>query len=207
MNTSKPFFLKYLPYILALYLSIIVISYFFFDQKIALYFHDMSLSHSKLLSLGSELISPECSLVVMPVLFYLFRIVRKKEKLGNKILLIILAVACGNFIASILKIGLGRARPELYFLYQDYGFKFIGMSNLWLSFPSGHAMTMGAFAGAFSCFVPRLSFLFNVLALLFSFIRVIQTKHFLSDIFAGVLVGMLVAQWLYIQMNKAQYRM
>ena len=139
---------------------------------------------------------------VWPILFFLFRFIYKKEILGNRCLLILISIPTANLFTEILKKLLGRVRPELLFSHDQYGFTFISHSNLFSSFPSGHACTIGAICGAFACFYPRLWLPLLLLALVLSFSRVILSAHYCSDVIAGVLIGILTAQQIYKLMKK-----
>lgn len=189
-----------------LFILIIILSYFFLDRPIAEYFYRESLSEKKVLTLFSYAISPIANLVCWPALFFLIRMIYKKEILGNRILFISLSIACSNLAASFVKIVLGRARPEMFFLHQIYGFQFLGTTNLDFSFPSGHACTVGAILASFACFFPTRFFYFSLLAVGLSFIRVMQNHHFLSDILAGAAIGFIIAPFVFFQMKKAHYQ-
>jgi hypothetical protein len=56
--------------------------------------------------------------------------------------------------------------------------------------------------GALACLYPRLTLPFVLLGLTLAFTRVILSQHFLSDIVAGFVIGILIAQWIYRVMQK-----
>ena len=101
----------------------------------------------------------------------------------------------GGVLVQIPKVILGRARPELWFDDQQYGFFGAGMDATFRSFPSGHATT--AFCVAFMLwpFVPfRWRWVLLVFAVIVSMARVVLLKHYASDILAGALLAYLVCK-------------
>ncbi|MFI5333936.1 MAG: phosphatase PAP2 family protein, partial [Chlamydiales bacterium] len=113
-------------------------------------------------------------------------------------------VAVSYSICFVLKGVLARANPGLLFSKNAYGFFFFSHDFFKLAFPSGHATTISAAAATFAYFFPRYSLLFVLLAIFMAFSRVVTGAHFLSDIFAGVLLGTCTAQWVCVQIAKVE---
>ena len=102
------------------------------------------------------------------------------------------AVALAGIANDIIKLFVGRARPmvdpqELRPFTFGYNYQ---------SFPSGHAAVAFALAFAFSAILPRLRWLFLILAAVVASSRVILDVHHLGDVIASVLVAMLIVHWL-----------
>lgn len=180
----------------------IIVCYLFVDIPVAKYFQHLSIPLKASAEFLTNLIDPKYHSFIWPVLYFLFRFLFKKEILGNRCLLILISIAVANAVTEFIKKLLGRARPELLFSHDQYGFTFFSYSDLFSSFPSGHACTIGAICGAFACFYPRLWLPLFFLSLILAFTRVILTVHFLSDVLAGVMIGFLIAQWIYKVMKK-----
>lgn len=154
----------------------------------------------------THLIDPLYYFILAPAAFFWVRFRLHKEAFGNRLLLIALAVPLSVLATDLLKVLCGRDRPELLFLYGQYGFHlFAGMSNAEFSFPSGHACTAGAIMASLACFYPKRSWYYLLLAFLLAFSRVGLTQHYLSDILAGVLIGLVVAQGTYCAMKKEKF--
>jgi membrane-associated phospholipid phosphatase len=107
-------------------------------------------------------------------------------------LYLFLAVALSGIANDIVKEFVGRARPmvnpqELRPFYFGYDYQ---------SFPSGHAATVFGLAFALSAILPRLRWLFLILATVVASSRVILDVHHLGDVIASVLVALLIVHWL-----------
>ncbi|MBI5521935.1 MAG: phosphatase PAP2 family protein [Desulfarculus sp.] len=100
------------------------------------------------------------------------------------------SVALSGILVQVCKHLFGRPRPRLALPSDEY-FGPTFQSDL-LSFPSGHATTSLAVAAALSVFYPRLAWLFYLLAALISLGRVVGNSHYLSDVLAGALLGLMV---------------
>lgn len=103
-----------------------------------------------------------------------------------------LAVALSGITNDIIKELVGRARPtvdpqELRPFYFGYDYQ---------SFPSGHAATVFGLAFALSAILPRLRWLFLILAGVVASSRVILNVHHLGDVIASVVVALLIVHWL-----------
>ncbi|HEY2889703.1 MAG TPA: phosphatase PAP2 family protein [Dongiaceae bacterium] len=107
-------------------------------------------------------------------------------------LYLFLAVALSGIANDIVKAFVGRARPQIepqelrpFFFGYDYQ-----------SFPSGHAATAFGLAFGLSALLPRLRWLFVILAAVVASSRVILNVHHLGDVIASVVVALLVVRWL-----------
>lgn len=100
------------------------------------------------------------------------------------------SVPISGLLVQVCKHLVGRPRPRLALSANEY-FGPTFQSDL-LSFPSGHATTSFAVAAALSVFYPRLAWLFYLLAALISLGRVVGNSHYLSDVLAGALLGLMV---------------
>lgn len=106
---------------------------------------------------------------------------------------IFLGVGVPGLLANLLKRIIGRGRPDEF---DNVGaFSFQNIVNDWnfQSFPSGHATTAIAMAFVVGFLWPRLFALFLVIGVVVSMSRVPVGMHYPSDVFGGLIVGMLGA--------------
>lgn len=200
MRTKETYFLK--PLVLILVACACILSYFFFDLPITKHFEHISSSLKFAAKKISMLIDSDTQETLWPLLFFAFRFVWKKELLANRFLLLMLSIPITNFVMKLIKMLLGRARPELFFSSEQFGFTFFSTIDPLQSMPSGHACSIGAACGAFACFYPKATLPLVILALLLAFSRVILAEHYLGDIIAGVAIGFFMSQWIYSVMRK-----
>lgn len=102
-----------------------------------------------------------------------------------------LSVGASGLLANLMKYIVGRARPKhlepLGFGYFDP----LSFNSSFLSFPSGHSITIAAFATVLALRFPRYTILFAGLALLVGTSRVIVGAHYPSDVIMGLTIGLL----------------
>lgn len=103
------------------------------------------------------------------------------------------AVALSNLAVNALKLIVGRARPKFFDTHGSHHFSPFAGSSDYFSFPSGHAATAFAAAIVAGSLWPWLRPGFLGVAALIAISRVMTGKHYLADILAGALIGILVA--------------
>lgn len=204
LSKKPPYFLKNLSILTLLIALSAALSYFFIDLPLTEFFH----SHfPPLLSLPvqfiTDLISPLIQAFFWPILYFLFRFVWHRKKEANICLLALLSIALSNGVIEILKRLVGRARPELWWNQHFFGFLPLEWQDLFLSFPSGHAGTVGALVGVFAALFPRYRYLWLFLGVISAFTRVVLGMHYLSDIIAGLWIGICIGQKMY-QIMKSE---
>lgn len=114
---------------------------------------------------------------------------------------LLIAVIISGLTCDVLKIICGRARPQLFFSNQQYGFYFWQFHSRFHSFPSGHSTTIAALGTACSLMWPRTRWFFLLIITVVAISRVIVGAHYLSDVMIGVYLGFLVTYWLYERFN------
>jgi lipid A 4'-phosphatase len=107
---------------------------------------------------------------------------------------IFVAVGASGLAVDALKILVGRTRPKLFFADGTYDLTWFGLSADHWSFPSGHAATAAALMTALWCLAPRPLWLYVAGAGLVASARVITGQHYLSDVVAGAVIGVLVTR-------------
>jgi undecaprenyl-diphosphatase len=98
--------------------------------------------------------------------------------------LVLLAVAAADGLASLLKVIVGENRPS------DQGLVTIPHSH---SFPSGHTATAFAGATVLSALVPRAGPAFYVLAAAIGYSRLYVGVHWPLDVLGGAVIGVATA--------------
>lgn len=163
------------------------ISYYLIDPKLALFLHKHNLFIFKILS---YFIAPFLHLSLWGFLTLCALRARKHLPLCLHFLVMI---GTFMFIAGILKITLGRARPDFFIQTGFYGFSFFeGFSNSFRSFPSSHAAV--AFGTAYLWLQLKKQNLY-LFAIVLTSSRLFMGEHYLSDVIAGGMLGIFTAQF------------
>lgn len=102
----------------------------------------------------------------------------------------LLTTGTSSALVHLVKLLVGRGRPELFGEHGAYALNPFAFDNLFHSFPSGHSAAVGAFFGAFAMLAPRLRPLFLLGALTIGVSRVVVGAHYPSDVAAGLLIGL-----------------
>jgi len=109
---------------------------------------------------------------------------------------VFVSIAFSGILTNVVKIALGRARPEVAVSLYWPNFKPFARYGAYHSFPSGHANTLFAIAMALGCLFPRARPYLLAIALPLALCRVLQFKHFLSDAAGGAGLAVLTTLWL-----------
>ena len=193
---------RLLPYLsLACYGTALLLTFALlleFDAPLTRYvrsLNDFQIDHlhnpwlAQLSDLGNHIGKGEALTIVNAVLLaagYLFR--RGELKRAGWETLIAHLVAGGlNFV---LKHFVGRARPKFMHMGKSEFFPFGGSG--WDSFPSGHAMATFAVAVVLAVRFPKVRWLVILWALAVSVSRLFRASHFLTDIMAGAVLGVMI---------------
>ena len=125
------------------------------------------------------------------ILIGLLLFILKKRTLG---VMVIVTYALSGIIAQVLKYFIIEARPAV--LLRDSTYRYfiddVTLHNLH-AFPSGHTASAFALAATLS-FAARnknISFLFLVGAILVGYSRVYLAQHFMNDVLAGAVIGII----------------
>ncbi len=116
------------------------------------------------------------------------------------------AVAVSGILANLIKLLVGRARPNPFLHEGIYGFHPWHLDADLRGFPSGHATTVFALAFAFTMIQPRWRFPAFAFAIVIAATRVVINAHFLSDIVGGMVVALLTAVWLRSVFERLGWR-
>ena len=171
------------PWVVMLYVIGLVISFVYIDRWIAYYFHDHPVNALwpilyRLTDLGLGAVY----LIPLFLLALFFRYVSPQRLWERRAWFLWGSVLVPSLICLVLKILLGRARPELLFSEHLYGFYgFHRHASFW-SFPSGHTTAVMGFVFGVSALFPRYAYAVLIYGLLVALSRVLLTQHFVSDV-------------------------
>jgi membrane-associated phospholipid phosphatase len=184
------------PWVIAVYAIAVVMAYFFADRQIATYFHGLN-SRDILSPLNYVTALGKWKIYV--ALFFLsglyFRFVQKNKCLEEGSWFLFGCVLLPNLLVLVAKIILSRARPDLLFEQQLYGFYWLQFKDLYWSCPSGHAITVTALAMGLGYLVPRYLIVYFLAAIVVTATRVVLYHHYLSDVMIGFYISVLIVGW------------
>ncbi len=98
-----------------------------------------------------------------------------------------------GLVLHILKISVGRARAHKFPNHDHLIFEPLNFHHHFQSFPSGHSQTLFTIATLVSFLFPKLTIWIMTLALYLAFTRAVTLAHFVSDVWAGVFIGVLIS--------------
>lgn len=166
--------------------SLALFSFLYIDQKFAQYFGDPDRYeiwqfHRDITEIGAA--EPYIILAIIAVLIPKFR------KMGGFLLASMLT---SGIVIHIFKFLLGRARPHKTPNHDPALFEFFNFHHHFQSLPSGHAQTLLT-AATFAAFLfPKYTWVFLVTALYLAFSRAFTLAHFVSDVWMGSVIGVLM---------------
>ncbi len=127
-------------------------------------------------------------LVGSALAYAIFRFTGNRRRAGQA-LFVLLAVGLSSMLTLTLKVLAGRARPKLLFDEGIVAFTPFQFGHDVNSFPSGHATATAAVAVALAMIAPAHRDLCLAVGLMLVSTRVIVQDHYLSDVIAGIAVG------------------
>jgi membrane-associated phospholipid phosphatase len=178
-----------------------IFSYLFIDKDLAIYLNS-HVFFLNLFKLFSFLIAPLNHLILWGLLTML-SIHSLYKNSFKPVFTLLLTVLTYMFIAGILKIVIGRARPQFFIETGFYGFSFLdGYHSYFRSFPSSHSATAFALAYFFAkAKKPHLKKVIYLIATLLVSSRLFLKEHYLSDLILGGMIGVFSAR---IVLNKIE---
>lgn len=193
------------------YSILIIIAYFFWDRPVALFFHQLVLSsHMDLLVHAiNDLGLGWIYVFGLPVAAFISLTRFKKPHMTTIFVFLWACVLFSGIICDILKMVLGRARPELFFSQDLYGFFWFqfNMDSYYWSFPSGHTTVITAIMAGLSAIKPRYTFFFMAIALIICSMRIVLTQHYISDVMAAIYLAIFSVNKLHAFYQKKRYNL
>jgi membrane-associated phospholipid phosphatase len=175
----------------------VVVAYYTIDLPVAIYCkHELPPTIKQL----SEYISDSGNLIAVGLVIaaLIAKFWLKKDRLLRLLLFPVICSLLAGLVANILKPIFGRWRPKAYFEMDGaYGFDpFSGIGYLHAAFPSGHSFSvMAMMAGLAICF-PKWRIPCFLIAGIIGLSRVLLKAHYVSDVFAGLVLGYIFAHCL-----------
>lgn len=193
------------PWVALSYLAFIGLSILYFDKPIALHFHQLDFGQVKpKIELISYLGISSVYFVILTGLILIFRFGFKNKVWERRTCFLLLCLTVSTLICFALKMCLGRARPDLWFDQNLYGFYgFHTHKNFW-SFPSGHTSTVMSLAFALSVLFPRMFYPAIFFGLVVVASRVILTHHFLGDVMMASYLALLEVGFLVYLIRRTK---
>lgn len=190
------------PIVMA-YILVIAGSFFYLDKPVAYFFHAMDLKQQiPLLSWITNLGIGAVDISLLFLFALLFRYVYRNKQWETRCWFLFLCVFIPNLICVVLKLLLGRARPELLFEQSLFGFYGLHANSQFWSFPSGHTTTVMSLIFGLSVVFPRYILAFLVTGFIIIATRVLLTDHYLSDVLATTYLTLIEIGWLTPFINK-----
>ena|SRR3990167_9806044 len=193
------------PWVAMSYLGLIALSYFYLDKPLILlisaYHLDTCCSYLQFLTLFGE---NKIYLISLLLCALFFHYIKHNQQWARRAWFLWLCVLISNLICLILKVSLGRARPELWFNEQLYGFYgFHHQSSYW-SFPSGHTTTMMGFVFGLGLVFPRYAWLYLLFGCTVMLTRILLLQHYVSDVLIAVDLALLEVGvlWIFARRKK-----
>jgi membrane-associated phospholipid phosphatase len=193
------------PWMVLSYFAFVIVSFFYFDIPVASWCHGLNLRNNMpvfyqitLLGTGGAYILLLCGMALF------FRYVYHNQTYEARCWLLWLCVLIPYAITLVLKSLFGRARPELWFDEQLFGFYGLHFNKQFWSFPSGHTTTIMGLMFGLCILFPRYLYAFLAAGLCVVATRVLLTNHYLSDVMAtSYLVLMEIAVlWAFLSRKK-----
>ena len=165
------------------------LSYYYIDRSLASWLYCLNLSDRfPFLTLITHLGNSTFYLIFFLSSAFFFRYIHVNSRWEARSWFLWLCVLLSNGVCGILKIALGRARPQLWLQSQEYGFSWLKMDSLHRSFPSGHTTTIMSIAFGLSILFPRYRFWLILAGVLVSGSRVLLLEHYLSDVVTALVL-------------------
>ena len=182
------------PLVIVAYIVLVLLAYFFVDQSVATYFHQLDLSHNlPVLNWLTALGKWKIYILILGLAGLYFHFIQKNTVYESRSWYLLGCVLIPNIVGFIIKICLSRARPELFFEHNSYGFYFLQTKDLYWSLPSGHAVTVFGFVCGIGLVFPRFFYPVLILAFLVALSRIVLCQHYVSDVMSGFYLSILVA--------------
>ena len=209
---------------LVLMTVLIFISYNYFDRDVAEYFLAHINTYEYIGNYISILGESHWYIGVAVIGLIYYKYFKPNELYKNRFLFLLYINIFSGVISLLLKWSFGRIRPwglrpghdEFGFmLFQNYDLSFLQKMQIhfatvfespttYSSFPSGHTITLFAVFTYLALLFPRYLYLWYSFAIITASSRILANDHFISDIFAGMIVGVGATLFLY---SKIKYNL
>ncbi len=191
------------PWFIAAWLGLMIISYLWIDLPLAVFFQQHANSITVHIAQGvTQWGKSSFYLVALVGLFCFARWIKPMPHWQMRSVFLATCIALPGILCLLLKVLLGRARPIEWLQHGEYGFYWFKIQASFLSFPSGHTVTITGLMFGLCYLFPRYWTAWLIILITVAFSRVIVTAHYLSDIMAGMLLAVLTVMWLHQQWTR-----
>lgn len=167
------------------------VAYIYWDIPLAYACRDLNRSILDIAEIITAAGDSKWYFILLVPAFLLFRFILKNENWAMKMLFLVMAMSVSGLMNMLIKWIAGRNRPINLFNHGVFGFDFFKTVYELNSFPSGHALIPFSLAAALSILFPRFGFLAFIPATAIALSRVVLTVHYMSDVIAGAVIGVL----------------
>lgn len=194
------------PWVVVSYSGLVILSFFYVDQSLAYYLHGFDLKKNfYVLNWLTHIGSSGLCLGVLFLLALFFRYIQHNKTSEQRSWFLALCVLLPSVICVVLKIILGRARPELLFSDHLYGFYGFHTQSLFWSLPSGHTTTVTGLIFGLIILFPRYVYVFLLIGIIGISTRILLTQHFLSDVLTAAYLALLEIGFLMWWLRRQNY--
>lgn len=184
------------PRVIFLYALFVVLAYYFIDKSLAVYFCQLHL-RTKVPFL--EVLTALGQWIAYIILFFsaglYFRYIKINPVYEARCWYLLGCVFIANLVCLILKVTLSRARPDLLFSTNEFGFYWFKLSSNYWSFPSGHTTTVISLATGLGMLFPRYFYGLFAFGILVAASRILLCFHHFSDVMSAFYISVLVVSF------------
>jgi membrane-associated phospholipid phosphatase len=180
------------PWVVACVVGFTAISFIYLDESIAYFFHGLNLRENWVIlywitNLGLGAIY----FVSLLLLALISRYMLHNPVLEARAWFLWLCVIFPSIICFGLKVIFGRARPNLLFGEQMYGFYGFKLDASFWSFPSGHTTTLMGLVFGLAILFPKYCYRLIFLGFFVASSRIFLTNHYFSDVLSASYLALL----------------
>lgn len=166
---------------------LIAASVFFVDREWARFFGSPDMVHVWLFHRHITDIGEAGIYLVLALIALLFKPLKKYAAY------FLCCMLTSGLVLHLLKFSIGRARAHKFPDHDHLFFQPMTFDHHFQSFPSGHSQTLFTIACLISFIFPKSTWWIMLVALYLAFTRAFTLAHFVSDVWAGSLLGILVS--------------
>lgn len=194
------------PSVVMVYFLCVVLSYYYLDRSLVIYISSQHMNEHYLFLNGLTLLGEnKFFLTGLMLIALFFRWVKKNRVFEERAWFLWLCVVVCNLICLLLKISIGRARPELLLQENIYGFFGFQTHSTYWSLPSGHTTTIMSLAFGLSIIFPRQAAWFLISAFCVALTRILLLQHYLSDVLTATFLTLIEVGVLSLILRRKEY--
>lgn len=181
----------------------ILFSYFFMDRPLAMIAYEVQFQERFpwllwVTNLGIGVLY----IVLIAFIALVLRFVVRNKLWERRIWFLWFCVVVPNMVCLALKMLVGRARPDMLFSADLYGFYGFQKNAAFWSFPSGHTTTIMALMFGLSALFPSYLLGFILFGSLVACSRIMLLQHYLSDVLAAAYLALLGVSVVYYSLSE-----